>query len=58
MVIDTSTVVAILRNEPEAMCLTLVTDRIRLIPATCVLEASMVLVSRRGEHAPEVKIRL
>lgn len=53
MVIDTSAIVAILRNEPEAVRLerTLVTDQIRLVPATCVLEARMVLVSRRGEHA-------
>ncbi|MDQ0561191.1 ribonuclease VapC [Rhizobium mesoamericanum] len=53
MVIDTSAIVAILRNEPEALRLekALVADPIRLIPATCVLEARMVLVSRRGEHA-------
>lgn len=53
MVIDTSAIVAILRNEPEAMRLekALVADRIRLVPATCVLEARMVLVSKRGEHA-------
>lgn len=53
MVIDTSAIVAILRNEPEAARLEklLVTDPIRLVPATCVLEARMVLVSRRGEHA-------
>ena len=53
MVIDTSAIVAILRNEPEAVQLerALTADRIRLVPATCVLEARMVLVSRRGEHA-------
>jgi len=53
MVIDTSAIVAILRNEPEALRLerTLVADPIRLVPATCVLEARMMLVSRRGEHA-------
>jgi len=53
MVIDTSAVVAILRNEPETARLekALVSDPIRLVPATCVLEARMVLVSRRGEHA-------
>ncbi|ESW79641.1 type II toxin-antitoxin system VapC family toxin [Mesorhizobium sp. C280B] len=52
MVIDTSAVVAILRSEPEAARLerALVLDPIRLVPATCVLEARMVLVSRRGEH--------
>ncbi|MER8580413.1 type II toxin-antitoxin system VapC family toxin [Mesorhizobium sp. M1423] len=53
MVIDTSAVVATLRSEPEAARLerALVLDPIRLVPATCVLEARMVLVSRRGEHA-------
>lgn len=53
MVIDTSAIVAILRNEPEAVRLerVVVADRVRLVPATCVLEARMVLVCRRGEHA-------
>ncbi|WP_027170543.1 type II toxin-antitoxin system VapC family toxin [Mesorhizobium sp. WSM3224] len=52
MVIDTSAIVAILRSEPEASRLerALVADPVRLVPATCVLEARMVLVSRRGEH--------
>lgn len=52
MVIDTSAIVAILRNEPDASGLEerLAADPIRLIPATCVLEARMVLISRRGEH--------
>ncbi|RNJ41772.1 VapC toxin family PIN domain ribonuclease [Mesorhizobium erdmanii] len=53
MVIDTSAIVAILRSEPETARLerALVSDPIRLVAATCVLEARMVLVSRRGEHA-------
>lgn len=53
MVIDTSAIVAILRNEPQAARLerALVSETIRLVPATCVLEARTVLVSRRGEHA-------
>ncbi|TDX76178.1 ribonuclease VapC [Neorhizobium sp. R1-B] len=52
MVIDTSAIVAILRDEPQAERLecALVADPIRLIPATCVFEARMVMVSRRGEH--------
>ena len=52
MVIDASAIVAILRNEPEADALrkAIVADLVRLVPATCVLEARMVLVSRRGEH--------
>ncbi|MDP9812435.1 ribonuclease VapC [Rhizobium tibeticum] len=53
MVIDTSAIVAILRSEPEAAALerTVVANPIRLVPATCVLGARMVLVSRRGEHS-------
>jgi ribonuclease VapC len=53
MVIDTSAIVAVLRGEPEADALerAIVLDRVRLIPATCVLETRMVLVSRRGERA-------
>lgn len=61
MVIDTSAIVAILGNEPEAERLerALVTDRIRLVPATCVLEARIVLVARYGEHAlPEIELWL
>jgi len=53
MVIDTSAIVAILRNEPEADALErlIVGAPVHLVPATCVFEARMVLVSRRGEHA-------
>jgi ribonuclease VapC len=53
MVIDTTAIVAILRSEPEAAALeeAVVANHIRLVPATCVLQARMVLVSRRGEHA-------
>jgi ribonuclease VapC len=53
MVIDTSAIVAIFRNEPDAAALesALVASPVRLVAATCLLEARMVLVSRRGEHA-------
>jgi ribonuclease VapC len=53
MVIDTSAIVAMLRNEPQALRLerALVADPVRLVPATCVLEARMVLVSHCGDHA-------
>ena len=53
MVIDTSAIVAVLRNEPDAAALetAVIGSPVRLIAATCVLEARMVLVSRRGEHA-------
>lgn len=52
MVIDTSAIVAILRDEPEAAALerAIVAAAVRLVPATCVLEARMVMVARRGEH--------
>ncbi|MCW2318833.1 ribonuclease VapC [Rhodoblastus acidophilus] len=52
MVIDTSAIVAMLRNEPEAAALetTLAADPVRLVPATCVLEARMVMVGRRGDQ--------
>lgn len=53
MVIDTSAIVAILGNEPgaEALRQAIVADPVRLVPATCLLEARMVVASRRGEHA-------
>ena len=53
MVVDTSAIVAILLDEPDAAALErlLVADPIRLIAATCVLEARMVVATRRGEHA-------
>jgi ribonuclease VapC len=51
MVIDTSALVAILQSEKEAERFerAVVEASIRLIPATCVLEARMVMVTRRGE---------
>jgi ribonuclease VapC len=61
MVIDTSAIVAILGNEAEAddFRSALVDDPLRLVPATCVLEARMVLASRRGEHVlPEIDLWL
>ena len=61
MVIDTSVIIAILRSEPEANALerAIVASAVRLVPATCVLEARMVLVSRRGEHVlPEIDLWL
>ncbi|BBE74851.1 type II toxin-antitoxin system VapC family toxin [Oharaeibacter diazotrophicus] len=52
MVIDTSAIVAILRDEPEAAAMerAIVAAAVRLVPATCALEARMVMVARRGEH--------
>lgn len=53
MVIDTSAIVAILRNEPRADQLerSIIADPVRLVPATCVFEVRMVLVSRHGDQA-------
>jgi len=53
MVIDTSAIVAILRNEAQSLLLekAIAASAVRLVAATCVLEARMVLVSRHGEHA-------
>ncbi|CUX66567.1 putative enzyme [Agrobacterium tumefaciens str. Kerr 14] len=53
MVVDTSVTVAIPRDVPEAISVekALVSDAVCLVPASCVLEARMVPVSQRGEHA-------
>src|SRR5438034_8956842 len=51
MVIDTSAVVAIARNEPEAANFEqqIADDPVRLISAATVLEAAMVLETRLGD---------
>ena len=51
MVIDTSAIVAIALNEPEAPTLEqrIADDPIRLISAATVLEAAMVIETRLGE---------
>ncbi|CAN7187093.1 type II toxin-antitoxin system VapC family toxin [Pararhizobium sp. LjRoot235] len=51
MVIDTSAVVAIALNEPEATAFEqrIADDPVRLISAATVLEAAMVLETRLGE---------
>ena len=51
MVIDTSAIVAIALNEPEAEALerTIADASIRLISAATVLEAAMVIETRLGE---------
>ena len=53
MVIDTSALVAILENEPErrAFVEAIAADAVRLVSAATVLEAGIVIESRRGEHA-------
>ena len=50
MIIDSSALVAILLTEPEAQSLTVAISNaaIRLLPASCLLETSMILLSRRG----------
>lgn len=51
MVIDTSAIVAIFFNEPEAGAFEqlIVNDAVRLISAASVLEATMVIETRLGE---------
>jgi ribonuclease VapC len=51
MVIDTSAIVAIAHNEPEAISFEqrIADDPVRLISAATVLEAAMVLETRLGE---------
>lgn len=53
MVIDTSALVAILENEPERRSFidAIAADPVRLVSAATLLEAGIVLESRRGEHA-------
>lgn len=53
MVIDSSALVAVLRNEPEAeaVCRAIAADPVRLISSVSVLEATCVLVSRKGDAA-------
>ena len=51
MVIDTSAIVAIALNEPEASAfeLRIADDPVRLISAATILEAAMVIETRLGE---------
>jgi len=53
MVIDTSALIAIFLGEPEADRFdeVVASAKIRLLPATCLLEARMVLVARRDERS-------
>lgn len=54
MIIDSSALVAILIKEPEALRMTtaISASAIRLLPASCLLEASMILLGRRGPQGP------
>jgi ribonuclease VapC len=51
MIVDSSALVAILEKEPEALRLVtaIAGSPVRLLPATCFLEASMILMGRRKE---------
>lgn len=53
MVIDASALVAIFPGEPEAdrFDAAIGGAQVRLLPATCLLEARMVLVARRDERS-------
>jgi ribonuclease VapC len=57
VVIDTSALIAILSNEPDArrLLLAIEHDRHRLVSAAAVVEATLVLLGRYGESAePEL----
>lgn len=51
MMVDSSVLIAILENEPEAPRLieALINDPVRLISAVSVVETSIVILNRRGE---------
>jgi ribonuclease VapC len=51
MVIDTSVLIAILLKEPEALCFmrTIVDSEKRVLSAFSLLEASLVILARKGE---------
>lgn len=53
MVIDTSALIAILTQEPDAqqMALAIENDPIRIVSAASVLEAAIVLTARHGDEA-------
>ena len=53
MIVDSSALVAILEKEPEALRLTTAIARgsVRRLPASCLLETSMLLLGRRNEDA-------
>jgi ribonuclease VapC len=53
MIVDSSALVAILQNEPEALRLTtaIAEGAICRLPASCLLETSMLLLGRRSEDA-------
>ena len=57
MVIDTSAIIAIALDEPEAVIFErcIVDDPNRLISAATVLEAAMVLEARLGEAASRIR---
>ena len=55
MVIDSSALVAIALDEPERLpfSLAIASDPVRLVSAPTLLEATMVLISRRGDAASD-----
>lgn len=52
MVIDTSALIAILRQEPEAarLAVAIEQDTVRLVSAASVLETTIVMTARHGEE--------
>jgi ribonuclease VapC len=53
MIVDSSALIAILQYEPEALRLTtaIAESAISRLPASCLLETSMLLIGRRSEDA-------
>jgi ribonuclease VapC len=53
VIVDTSVLIAFLLQEPEAPLIAnaLADSPVRRVPASCLLEASMILLGRGGENA-------
>ncbi|HLX45353.1 MAG TPA: type II toxin-antitoxin system VapC family toxin [Bryobacteraceae bacterium] len=60
MVIDTSAILAILFDEPEAEAFSIAVQQesVRLVSAATVLESALVLQKRSGDKAPQVLDRV
>lgn len=54
MIVDSSALIAILQKEPEALRLTtaIATSPVCRLPASCLLEASIIMLSRRDVDGP------
>jgi ribonuclease VapC len=54
VIVDSSALIAILQKEPEALRLTtaIATSPVCRLPASCLLEASIIMLSRRDVDGP------